>query len=464
LICAGTEGVRAGAKLTRQKFPLAKFPFRIFIAKKKPAPFFEFQERSMKRVLFVDDDAIVLEGLRRLLEPQKDQWEMAFAPDGQSALTLLAAAPFDVIVSDMTMPAMDGAALLQQVCERYSNVVRILLANPKEMEGALRAVSVAHQFLVKPCDPNMLRVAIARATSLSDVVSSKLLESLVGSVKDLPVLPRTYMALREKLADPDVSVGEIVGLIEQDVAISAKILQLVNSAFFGLPREVTMVRTAVTFLGIDMVQNLVLSASVFRVFEKAQLPGFSFDELYAHSQLVAKIAAAIPAAPHVHSTAVVAALLHDVGKLVLATRSAKHFERAISGARTERKRLFEVEEQLTKVSHAEVGAYLLSLWGLPSPVVEAVARHHHPERVPHDGLDAVGVVHIANCLSHEQPAKEESAASGEGAPAAAAVGTEYQALNVEFLESLGIADQVEQWRGLAAAAKAEILEGAAARK
>lgn len=419
----------------------------------------------MKRVLFVDDDAMVLEGLRRLLEPQKDQWEMAFAGGGQAALTMMEATPFDVVVSDTRMPGMDGAELLQKVCDKYPNVVRIVLVGQKEMEGALKAVSVAHQFLLKPCDPSMLRVAIARATSLSDVLTSKLLASIVGSVRDLPVLPRTYLALREKLADPNMNVGDVVKLVEQDVAISAKILQLVNSSFFGLSREVTQIRTAVNLLGTEMLQSLVLSASVFRVFENAaNVPGFSFDEMYAHSQVVAKIAAAIPVPSHVHSTAVVAALLHDVGKLVLATRSAKHFERALSGADTERRPLYEVEEQLMQVSHAEVGAYLLSLWGMPTPVVEAVAHHHHPERVPHDTPDAVSVVYVANCLAHEPPAKEEGAAPGDAAPAEAAGGTLYQTLNLEFLESLGVVIQVEHWRKLAAAAKAEIMEAAQPRK
>lgn len=420
----------------------------------------------MKRVLFVDDDAIVLEGLRRLLEPQSDQWEMSFAGGGQAALTLMEATPFDVIVSDMKMPGMDGAELLQRVCERHPNVVRIVLAGQKEMEGALRAASVAHQFLLKPCDPNMLRVAVARATSLSDVLSSKLLASIVGSVKDLPVLPRTYFSLREKLGDPNVAMTDVVKLVEQDVAISAKILQLVNSSFFALPREVTQIRTAVSLLGADMLQNLVLSASVFKVFEgAAKLPGFSFDEMYAHSQLVAKIAAAIPVPSHIHGTAVVAALLHDVGKLVLATRSAKHFERALSGALAERRPLFEVEEQLMKVSHAEVGAYLLSLWGLPSPVVEAVAHHHHPERVPHEMLDAVGVVHVANCMAHE-PAEAEGKppAEGENRKDEEAGRPVYQAMNMEFLESLGIEDQLPKWRELAGEAAAELEEGVKARK
>jgi putative nucleotidyltransferase with HDIG domain len=404
----------------------------------------------MKRVLFVDDEGKALDALKLMLRVQEFPWEAAYASNGKSALDLMAEKPFDVIISDIRMPEMDGAALLKIVCERFPGAVRIVVCSQEEMNGALRAVPVAHQFLLKPCDPHMLRVAVERATSLSDVLSNKMLASIVGSVKDLPVLPRTFMALRERLADPNASVKEVVKLVEQDISISAKILQLVNSAFFGLPREISTMNTAVSYLGIDMLQNLVLSAEVFRVFENAaRLPGFSFEELHEHSQLTAKIASHIPVPAAVHSAAVVAGLLHDVGKLVLATRSPKHFARAVEGAAEEKRPLFAVEQDLMGVSHAEVGAYLLGIWGLPCPVVEAVAHHHHPERVPQDTLDAVAVVHVANYLAHENPVR----------PAAEEDSNAYLKPDPEYLENLGLTDQISAWNEYAESASIEMRGG-----
>jgi HD-like signal output (HDOD) protein len=400
----------------------------------------------MKRVLFVDDEPRVLEQLQQMLESQKDQWDMAFAPGGTAALSLLDASPFDVVVSDIAMPGMDGAALMKIVCERYPAIVRIVLSAPQEMETALRAVPVAHQFLLKPCDPNMLRVAVERATSLSNILSNKLLANLVGSVKDLPVLPRTYMALRKKLAEPDASIKDVVHIVEQDVAISAKVLQLVNSAFFGLPREVSSVKTAVGFLGIDTLQNLVLSVGVFSIFEQlTKLPGFSCEELQAHSQLAAKIAGQIPASAHVRGIAVVAGLLHDVGKLVLATRAPAHFKRALQGAEAEGRPLYAVETELMGVSHAEVGAYLLGIWGLPSPVVEAVAHHHHPERVPQDSLDAVGIVYISNILAHQVA---DRAPLGES--------PSQMEIDPDYLDRLGVSEQFPGWQEMAKACVGEL--------
>jgi HD-like signal output (HDOD) protein len=142
------------------------------------------------------------------------------------------------------------------------------------MEDAVRAAPVAHQCLLKPCDPVMLRSAIERATSLSELLSSKLLAGIVGSVQDLPVMPRAYIELRETLANPNYSLKKIVQIVEQDVGISAKILQLVNSAFFGLPKEISSVHSAVCYLGAEMLQNLgAVSGSVSRVCERQGHPG-----------------------------------------------------------------------------------------------------------------------------------------------------------------------------------------------
>jgi len=398
----------------------------------------------MKRLLFVGNDAEEEKNLLAIAASLAGHWDVEFAPDADAAFTRLTSSAVDVVISNLRMPGMDGAAFLKTVCERHPGIVRIVLSSQHELAEAVRAVPVAHQFLLKPCELGSLRVAIERATSLSNVLGNKLLASIVGSVKDLPVLPRTYLALRDKLMDPEASARDVVKIVEQDVGISAKILQLVNSALFGVPREISSVSTAVSYLGIAMMQNLVLSAEVFRIFENASaIPGFSMEQVQTHSQLTSRIAAKIPAPTSIHNVVTIAGMLHDVGKLLMAMKSPKHFARALSGAREERRPLFEVEEELMGVSHAEVGAYLLAIWGLPTPVVEAVAHHHRPQRVPQDQLDGVGIVYIANCLAHRHPLSAEP----EGEPP-------HQELDPDYLAALGVTDDVEEWD-----AAAETLQG-----
>jgi putative nucleotidyltransferase with HDIG domain len=394
----------------------------------------------MKHILFVDDEPNVLEGLKRMLRSQRSQWEVSFAQGGEAALALLDASPFDVVVSDMRMPGVDGATLLNRVREQHPDIIRIILSGHTELAAAFRAIPVAHQFLLKPCDPDALRVSIGRATSLFDVLNSKTLASIVGSMKELPALPRTYAALQEALVKDDVSLDKVARIVEQDVAISAKILQLVNSAFFGVVRNIATVRTAVSYLGVNVLQQLVLSAEVFRVFQDSErIPGFSPEALYAHSQRTARIAGKLQASKHLPDAAIVAALLHDVGKLVLATRMPAEFSRALAMAREQKRDLHEVEQEILGVSHAEVGAYLLGLWGLPCIIVEAVANHHNPRRVPHQSPDAITAVHVADVLAHEcgeQPHEAEDY---------------HSPLDMEYLEELGVAGQLPEWKQIAQA-------------
>jgi HD-like signal output (HDOD) protein/ActR/RegA family two-component response regulator len=402
----------------------------------------------MRRVLFVDDEPRVLEGLRRMLRAQRHQWEMAFAPGGEAALALMEASPFDVIVSDMRMPGMDGAKLLARVRELYPQVVRILLSGHTELSTALRVVPVAHQFLAKPCDTGTLRVAVERACHLKGLLSDDSIRRTVGALRDLPSLPRTYDALTQALTNPDTSLQKIARIVEQDVGISAKILQLVNSAFFGLAHSITSIEHAVIYLGINTLRSLALSVEIFRVFEpKTPLPGFSLERLERHARLAAHIAARLPVPKHLAEITIVAGMLHDVGKLILAWKLPQQFKELLAKAAEEHCPLYKVEEREYGFSHAEIGAYLLGLWGLPYIMVEAVALHHGPNRVPHEYFDAVSAVYIANLLAHELEAPSSEVPLENG--------TE---INREELAALGVAEDLAAWRAMAAEIPALLAE------
>lgn len=395
----------------------------------------------MKRILFVDDEVSILDGLKRILRPMSKEWEMSFAPGARAALSQLESAPFDVIVTDMRMPGMDGAALLEIVREKYPSMLRIILSGYTELQSSLRAVPVAHQFLLKPCDPDLLRAGIARATSLGEVLSSKMLTGLVGSLRELPSLPRVFSELNLAFTHQGASIEQIVQIVERDVAVSAKLLQLVNSSFFGLAHEVTDLKTAVTCLGLPVLHDLVVTLEVFRSFTPDENISEEYlERFHRHSHLTARIAAGIAQGSQVSPAVVPAALLHDVGKLVIAERTPAHFGRALAQAEGEHRSLFEVEEKLIQVSHAEVGAYLLSLWGLPYPIVEAVAHHHHPHRAPTKGLDMVLVVYVSNLLAQELHPAEKW--------------TQPQ-FDMEYLEQAGAAKLLPTWRKIAEAVHSE---------
>jgi putative nucleotidyltransferase with HDIG domain len=356
----------------------------------------------MKYILFVDDEQHVLDSMRDALRPYRRGWKMAFATSGKEALSRLDAEPYDVVVSDMRMPGMDGAALLAEVQARHPGTVRIVLSGYTELNVAVRAAAVAHLFLAKPCGSRELMATIDRACALRDLLADSALVAAVGAASTLPSVPATYARLTDALTDPAVGEAEVALILEQDMAMSAKVLQLVNSAFFQLDRSVTNVTQAVSYLGVPTLKALALSASTFEAFEPVKpVTGFSIETLQDHSLLVGRIATALADDAGWRDDLLAAGLLHDVGKLICAARLPDEFAGSLARAAEESKPLYLVENRERKVTHAEIGASLLGVWGLPHTLVEAVAQHHRPERAGTTRLDPATLIHVADALAHE---------------------------------------------------------------
>lgn len=384
------------------------------------------------RVLFVDDEPRILDGLRDLLRKQRHRWTMEFALGGEAALAALDRAPFDVVVTDMRMPRVDGARVLAHAQERHPQALRIVLSGQTEVDAALRAAHVAHQFLAKPCDVATLTGAIERASRLHGLIEDPRVRAVVGRLDRLPAAPRLYAALTARMQEADASAVDIARLLEQDMAMSLKLLKLVNSAFFGVVRPITTTREAVAWLGFESIKNLVLTVEVFRSAPGVDVPGFSVEGLQRHALEVAGVARKLLRDPRHAAEAFTAGLLHDIGALVWAMACPNELERVLAAASADPGARHTVEESVTGVSHAEVGVYLLGIWGLPCPIVEAVAHHHHPERVARQEFDVSAAVHVADRLMHEAARPTENP------------------LTERDLQALGAQASIETWRGLAA--------------
>jgi HD-like signal output (HDOD) protein/ActR/RegA family two-component response regulator len=363
----------------------------------------------MKRILFVDDDPSVLQGIKRMLHSKRNEWEIAFAPGAEEALRLFEQKEFDVVVSDIRMPGMDGATLLAKIKEHYPGAARIILSGYSEADVAIRATASAHQFLAKPCDPKELVSAVDRVCNVQGFTLDAEVRRVVGQIGQLPSLPRAYVALREAVENPDTSIATVVEIVETDIAMVAKILQLVNSAFFGLARPITSLHGAVNYLGLNTIRNLALMAEAFRVFTPgAGIPGSLYDQTREHGQRSAEIAARLPLGPAMRDLTIVACLLQDVGTLVLASKLPHAFLSACSIVDKRGCQMFEAEEEVLGTSHAEVGAYLLGLWGIPQSIAEAVAHHHRPTRISHSGLDTCTAVYTAAVVARQPRAAKSS--------------------------------------------------------
>lgn len=358
----------------------------------------------MPSILFVDDEPNVLAGLRRMLHGRRRQWEMSFCECGDAALDHLSKSPTDVVVSDMRMPGMDGAHLLARVQDLYPNTVRMILSGHSDQEMTLRAVGPAHRYLSKPCQPDTLVEAIESAIDLHARVVSPDVRKIIESVDTLPVLPEVYLELVEELRRPEASIESAGRIIASDLGMSAKILQLVNSSFFGLPVKITDVPHAVALLGLGVIRPLVLSTCVFEHYEEAELGGVSLASLANHSMRVATIARRIAESEKEEvgaedsSEVYLCGLLHDVGRLVLAQAQPNAYAELCQEAEADSTSLYLMERDAFGATHGEVGGLLLQLWGLPSHLVEAVALHHEPIASPTTTFGTLTCIHAAESI------------------------------------------------------------------
>ncbi len=383
------------------------------------------------RVLFVDDEPNILNGLRRILRPLRNEWHMEFCESGRHALEALENADCDIIVSDMKMPGMDGAEFLSAIKERYPESIRIALSGETDAHMIYRCVQHAHQYLAKPCEADVLKGTVARACSLRDLVKDDALKSIIANMSTLPSLPEAYSDIMRELQSEDPSLARIGEIIESDVAMSAKLLQIVNSAFFGLVRSVSSPAEAAMYLGVDVIKSLVLTTGVFSQFDDSLADAATLTRVWNHSMRVGPVAKQVMMAETgdklLADYATTGGLLSDVGKLVIACNFPGEFieisRQIAAGERPE----VEIERDILGHSHTEIGAYLLCIWGLPNPVVECAAYHHTPSACTGTGFIPASAVHIASAIVE------------------AGYGDELPGLDVAYVEQLNMTEKIPAW-------------------
>lgn len=393
----------------------------------------------MRKILFVDDEPNVLQGLSRMLDDMRNDWDMRFADNGPEALCLLESEDVDVIVAEMRMSAMDGTELFTQVREKYPEMVRIVLSAYSDHKAIMRTVRLAHQYISKPCDAEILKTTIARVLALNTLLKNNKFKQLISHMEDFPGLPATYARITELLRDPEIPIQAVGKVIAQDIGMTVKILQLVNSAFYGIARHVAGPEEAVVFLGLDTIRALVLTVGLFSGFEESGIPKPMVEDIYRHSLKTGSLAKAIATMENLHKDRVeeafMAGLLHDLGKLVMVHNMPDHYGELLQATLDKNLPIQDTEMKIFGATHEQIGAYLLGLWGLPDSIVEAVAFHHCPGRCPTAAFDALGAVHVADAMAHVN-----SLSGGD---------IHGHRLSMEYLKRFGLTDHLDGWIDLA---------------
>jgi len=361
------------------------------------------------RVVLLDNEHHIADAHRRALRTVRPEWDVVLATSNGAALEALDAAPTDVFLAELGKSPSAGVGLFETVKDRWPATVRIALSEFAERSVALRLERSVHRFLHKPCDSYMLAMLIDRSSKLRTAVADPAVLAAIGGLEAIPRPPLTVQALEKVLADPDAGVIAVAEVITRDAALSARLLRVVNSSFFGVGRQVTRVDAAINFMGVSLVRAIALADGATRSFTVSP-DVLDLEEWNMHAIRVATsardiVVAMSPQDRTLADEAFLAGLLHDVGQIVLAGVTPTAWRDLEQSASRDGVPLDEAEHRTDRVSHALVGAYLLSLWGLPASVVEAVAFHHRPELLAGSLFDATIAVHVADALAARQPGR-----------------------------------------------------------
>jgi HD-like signal output (HDOD) protein len=337
------------------------------------------------------------------------------------------------------MPEMDGAQLLAEVKSRHPEVVRIILSGQVEQETTFKYLQLAHQSLSKPCDADILKHTLNKLFALRNLLEDESIKRIVSQTETLPSLPAVYTEIISELQSPDPSVQKVGDIISKDLGMAAKILQVVNSAFFGLVRKISNPKEAVMLLGTETIKALVLSVKIFSEFNQKKFAWFNFDDLFNHSMSVSMFAQTITKEEHLDQNLVnnslMAGMFHDLGKLILVTNFQEPYQKLLTEARQTEQNLWDLENDLFGTSHAEIGAYLMGLWGLEYPVIEAIAYHHCPGKSLSNSTGLLTAVHFGDAFDR---LKNDSNVQN--------CGNGWRQLDRGYLDNLGVADRINDWK------------------
>ncbi|BBB30518.1 response regulator [Neptunomonas japonica] len=369
-----------------------------------------------------------------------NNWSVCRVDSAEKMLERIQQQHFDIIIVGVSDNPEQMLAALMLVIQASPNSIRIVVSGNLSPTIAARISEVAHSSLPENCTDVQLSLSVEQALKVAGLIHKPEIRDFIGRIERLPSLPDIYEALNRALMSGHSSAREIAQIVERDPVMSAKVLQLVNSAFFGLERQIYRLNEAVTILGVRLIRDLTLASHLFEAFPQSSAwTSFSFSEIHSRSMLVARFAQdicrSVKADRHLQGQAFLAGLLHDFGMIVLASHDPEKYRIVMSKATELSQPLYVVEKMNIGVSHAEAGAYMLGLWNLPPKVIEAVLFHHFPGSSPSNDFQPLTAVHIADALL-------PSVGNGIGCSVSSQ-------LALKYVERLGLKNHLSQWEMMA---------------
>jgi HD-like signal output (HDOD) protein/CheY-like chemotaxis protein len=390
------------------------------------------------RILYLEEQPDLVAELIGELRQHKF-WEVAHAENAQEARIIARKQPLDVALLSATMPETDPIEIAEELTQLYPKLTTFILAPDAETGGGLAYASGRFQWLPKPCNPAALVAAVERMANLVSWLTNNTTLEMVSGLHTLPSIPSNYQGVIRTIHSPHSSFQEIGEAVNKDMGMTSRVLQVANSAYYGYSKKITSPTEAALLLGIETLKSLVRYTHVLNNFPQTPATNAIFDKIWRHSNGVAAVARKIALAQTQNETlaeeAFTAGLLHDIGKLVLASMRPDDYKEVMRRAAEEKKAVHLLERVKLGTTHAETGAYLLSLWGIPFSILEAVAWHHFPSESKEKKFSALTAVHVANVAEHRRTDPENVRAAPP--------------LDERYLADLGLAKEAEEWLKLA---------------
>ncbi len=353
----------------------------------------------MKRmkILFVDENSEQLTELEALLANELDRWDISYVEDGLSAIEKLENEKFDVVVTDLHMPIIDGHQLLVIVRERFPSVIRIVLSDSNNQKDILEVAPLVHRFITKSSSVNLLKRTIENTLYIHVDLDNSAIRKVLIKTTSLPSVPIVYNTLMEQIEHADFSLKDAADLISSDAGLAANILKHVNH--LGLDCEVSDIDQAVTLLGLDVIRGIALTTHIFHSVGDINIPHFSLKEYMEQSFLTALFAKQIvlieEESRHLADEAFIAGLLHQLGTLVFVTNFPEKYSAVLERVFNADRPIISVEDNLLGISHPKVGAHLLALWGMSESILNGVAFYAAPSEIEYREFSTITAVYAA---------------------------------------------------------------------
>lgn len=358
-----------------------------------------------RSVLCVSDSKEIHKMCRTSFSADADSFDVTYVSSLSEALKVFNSNLFEVVVVDSCMRGNQGLTFLGAIMQNAPFTNRIAITDERTQHYLQNTLHLVHQWVAQREIISGLIDTIEKVLLISDACGSDDIKAFIATVEVIPTIPTIYSDMLDILNDPDASIVDVGRLISSDIAMTAKVLQLVNSAFFGLCRKIYTAEEAAVFIGIETLKGMVLSFQALTALSVQGIPQAYIDEMWQHAVTTAAFARSIAQCEtnsrELIDSAFTAGMLHDIGRLLLMDNMPVKYKEYMKMIMNDNSSEVKLERVIFGATHYEVGAYMLKEWGLPNSIVEPVLLHHSSFDVSQGYFSPVTAVIAADCLYYD---------------------------------------------------------------